>query len=381
MEGQRQCLRHCRHLVCAGRSCRCVVPTPRACHLASAGGGCARSGGTWVGLGGPGSYTSGVPSDPIAELGAPGQGGQPGAGHRVHRRQGRRPPAPPPTSCSTAARRSSPPTRSTSRRAEADGVTRHRRRPAAADRRPRSQAHGRRPAPGRRPCPTRSARSLDGWIRPNGLRIRRVRVPLGVVAIIYENRPNVTSDAAGLCLKSGNAAFLRGSSGAHRAPTSPSPRCCARRVAKAGLPADAVVLVDDTAPRGRRRVHAACAESSTASSRGAGRRSSARSSTTPPCPYVIDGDGNCHVYVDAAADLDDGARHRRERQDPAARRCATRPSRWSCTRAWPTTFLPRRRPSALDGRRAASATTAPGRSVPGDGRGHRRRLRHASSST
>ena len=55
---------------------------------------------------------------------------------------------------------------------------------------------------------------LDGWVRPNGLAISRVRVPLGVVAIIYENRPNVTSDAAGLCLKSGNAAFLRGSSGA-----------------------------------------------------------------------------------------------------------------------------------------------------------------------
>src|SRR5580692_1596931 len=54
----------------------------------------------------------------------------------------------------------------------------------------------------------------DGWVRPNGLRIRRVRVPLGVVAIIYENRPNVTSDAAALCVKSGNAAFLRGSSGA-----------------------------------------------------------------------------------------------------------------------------------------------------------------------
>ncbi len=55
---------------------------------------------------------------------------------------------------------------------------------------------------------------IDGWVRPNGLAIRRVRVPLGVVAIIYENRPNVTSDAAALCLKSGNAAFLRGSSGA-----------------------------------------------------------------------------------------------------------------------------------------------------------------------
>src|SRR5689334_4866372 len=57
---------------------------------------------------------------------------------------------------------------------------------------------------------------LDGWKRPNGLVIERVRVPLGVVAMIYENRPNVTSDAAGLCVKSGNAALLRGSGTALR---------------------------------------------------------------------------------------------------------------------------------------------------------------------
>jgi glutamate-5-semialdehyde dehydrogenase len=58
--------------------------------------------------------------------------------------------------------------------------------------------------------------TVDGWVRPNGLEIRQVRVPLGVVGIIYENRPNVTSDAAALCLKSGNVAFLRGSSAALR---------------------------------------------------------------------------------------------------------------------------------------------------------------------
>src|SRR5204862_2232180 len=57
---------------------------------------------------------------------------------------------------------------------------------------------------------------VEGWTRPNGLVIEKVRVPLGVVAIVYENRPNVTSDAFGLCLKSGNAAFLRGSSAALR---------------------------------------------------------------------------------------------------------------------------------------------------------------------
>ena len=55
---------------------------------------------------------------------------------------------------------------------------------------------------------------VEGWVRPNGLRVERVRVPLGVIGIIYENRPNVTSDAAGLCLKSGNAVLLRGSSSA-----------------------------------------------------------------------------------------------------------------------------------------------------------------------
>ena len=86
---------------------------------------------------------------------------------------------------------------------------------------------------------------LDGWVRPNGLRIQRVRVPLGVVAIIYENRPNVTSDAAGLCLKSGNAAFLRGSSGAISSNLAIA-AVLREAVAKAGLPADAVTLVADT---------------------------------------------------------------------------------------------------------------------------------------
>jgi len=143
---------------------------------------------------------------------------------------------------------------------------------------------------------------VDGWVRPNGLRIRRVRVPLGVVGVIYENRPNVTSDAAGLCVKSGNAAFLRGSSGAIS-----SNRAIAGvlrdGMAKEGLPEDSIVLVDDTSregatafmrlrglidcliPRGGPSLVAAIVDNATV-------------------PYVIDGDGNCHVYVDAAADLD-----------------------------------------------------------------------------
>src|SRR4051812_1349036 len=84
----------------------------------------------------------------------------------------------------------------------------------------------------------------DRWVRPNGLRIHRVRVPLGVVAIIYENRPNVTSDAFGLCLKSGNAAFLRGSSGAITSNLAIA-GVLREALAKGGLPEDAMVLVDD----------------------------------------------------------------------------------------------------------------------------------------
>ncbi|MGI8685701.1 MAG: glutamate-5-semialdehyde dehydrogenase [Acidimicrobiales bacterium] len=143
---------------------------------------------------------------------------------------------------------------------------------------------------------------VDGWTRPNGLRITRVRVPLGVVGIIYENRPNVTSDAAGLCLKSGNAAFLRGSSAAISSNVAIA-AVLREGFAKAGLPEDALVLVEDTGresatrfmrlrglidclvPRGGPSLIAAIVEHATV-------------------PYVIDGDGNCHVYVDAAADLD-----------------------------------------------------------------------------
>lgn len=143
---------------------------------------------------------------------------------------------------------------------------------------------------------------LDGWVRPNGLRISRVRVPLGVVAIIYESRPNVTSDAAALCLKSGNAAFLRGSSTAINSNTAIA-AVLREAIAKAGLPEDSVVLVDDTSraaatefmqqrglvdcliPRGGASLIASILENATV-------------------PFVIDGDGNCHVYVDSAADLD-----------------------------------------------------------------------------
>ena len=142
----------------------------------------------------------------------------------------------------------------------------------------------------------------DGWVRPNGLRIERVHVPLGVVAIIYESRPNVTSDAFGLCLKSGNAAFLRGSSSAIDSNLAIAV-VLREALAKAGLPEDALIVVDDVRreaavefmqqrgfvdcliPRGGATLIQTILDNATV-------------------PYVIDGAGNCHVYVDAAADLE-----------------------------------------------------------------------------
>ena len=202
----------------------------------------------------------------------PGQGRVTGARHRLHRRQkdaallaGRRPAGRPHAEILLAPT----PTTSPGPRpavSRADGG-----RPASPHRRPH-RGDGRRAAPGGRRCPTRSARCSTAGSGPNGLRIARVRVPLGVVAIIYENRPNVTSDAAGLCLKSGNAAFLRGLVGRHHARTSPSPPCCARRYAKAGLPDRRARAGGGHQPRGGRRVHAAARARSTASSRAAARR-------------------------------------------------------------------------------------------------------------
>ena len=145
-------------------------------------------------------------------------------------------------------------------------------------------------------------RISGGWVRPNGLRIERVLVPLGVVAIIYESRPNVTSDAFGLCLKSGNAAFLRGSSSAINSNLAIA-AVLREALGKAGLPADALVVVDDT----RREAAVEFMQQSDYIDclipRGGPSliRSILDNATVP---YVIDGAGNCHVYVDAAADLD-----------------------------------------------------------------------------
>lgn len=143
---------------------------------------------------------------------------------------------------------------------------------------------------------------LSGSTRQNGLRIEKIRVPMGVIGIIYEARPNVTSDAAALCLKSGNAVILRGGKEAIN-----SNKCISdimrKAIAQAGLPEDCIALVEDTSrassvelmqlsdyldvliPRGSAGLINAVVENS-------------------KVPVIETGVGNCHVYVDENADID-----------------------------------------------------------------------------
>ncbi len=159
---------------------------------------------------------------------------------------------------------------------------------------------------------------VRGSTLPNGMELRQVRVPLGVVGIIYEGGPNVTADAARLTLKSGNAVLLRGSSSARCTSNTAIVDGPARREsATVGLPADAVQLVpgvdhdsvkelmrarglvDVLIPRGGADLIKSVVEGSTV-------------------PVIETGVGNCHVYVDADADLDVAERDPAQCQDPPA---------------------------------------------------------------
>ena len=138
--------------------------------------------------------------------------------------------------------------------------------------------------------------------RPNGMVIEKTAVPMGVIAIIYESRPNVTSDAAALALKAGSACVLRGGKEAHRSAAA-IVAALKRGLALAGLPGDAVMLVEDTSrasatelmtangyvdlliPRGGAGLIRACVENATVN-------------------VIETGTGICHIYVDRAADLD-----------------------------------------------------------------------------
>ena len=142
--------------------------------------------------------------------------------------------------------------------------------------------------------------------RPNGLIIGRRRVPLGVIAIIFEARPNVTVDAAALCLKSGNACILRGGKEAIR-----SNRCAAELMRQAlhtaGLPEDCISLVQDTSHEtARELMHLNDFVDVLIPRGGAGLiRAVAKEASVP---VIRTGEGVCHIYIDNEADLDMGAR-------------------------------------------------------------------------
>ena len=143
---------------------------------------------------------------------------------------------------------------------------------------------------------------VRGSTLANGLQLRQVRVPMGVVGIIYEARPNVTADAAGLCLKSGNAVLLRGSSSA-RESNAALVRVLSAAATEAGLPADCVQMVPgDDHESAKHLMRARGLVDVLIPRGGAGLiRSVVEESTVP---VIETGVGNCHVYVDADADLE-----------------------------------------------------------------------------
>jgi glutamate-5-semialdehyde dehydrogenase len=141
---------------------------------------------------------------------------------------------------------------------------------------------------------------VAGWRRPNGLTIEEVRAPLGVVAVIYEARPNVTSDVAGLCLKSGNAAVLRGSSIALNSNMA-IVDVLRDGLESAGVPVDAVQLIPDASRSSAMKLMTAKGVIDLLVPRGgAALIKSIEDNAT--VPFIIDGDGNCHIYVDKSAD-------------------------------------------------------------------------------
>ena len=141
---------------------------------------------------------------------------------------------------------------------------------------------------------------VRGSVLPNGLQLSQIRVPLGVVAIIYEARPNVTVDAAGIAVKSGNAALLRGSASAY-ASNRVLVEILSSAGAAAGLPADAVTLVPGTDRESVQHLMTARGLVDVIIPRGgAGLIQAVVNGST--VPVIETGVGNCHVYVDASAD-------------------------------------------------------------------------------
>ena len=140
------------------------------------------------------------------------------------------------------------------------------------------------------------------WVRPNGLRIQRVRVPLGVIGIIYESRPNVTCDAGALCLKSGNAAILRGGSESHRSSAAIH-SCLVEGLRAAGLPEACIQLVPTTDRAAVGYMLGAMTDCIDVIVPRGGKSLIARVQQEARVPVIGHLEGNCHVFVHGAADL------------------------------------------------------------------------------
>ncbi len=143
---------------------------------------------------------------------------------------------------------------------------------------------------------------IKSTLRPNGLRIDKVRVPLGVVFFIYESRPNVTADAAAICVKAGNAVILRGGKEAIHSSQAVV-ELLAEAAEEVGLPADAVQLVSTTDRDAVGKFLALPQYIDVAIPRG-GEGLIRRVAAEAQMPVIKHFNGNCHVYVDASADLD-----------------------------------------------------------------------------
>jgi glutamate-5-semialdehyde dehydrogenase len=150
--------------------------------------------------------------------------------------------------------------------------------------------------------PNPVGRVIDSNVRPNGLLVQKVGVPLGVIFFIYESRPNVTVDAAGLCVKSGNAIILRGGKEALHTNTALH-RLLQESLAATGLPADAVQLVATTDRAAVGQLLRLNSHIDLVIPRG-GESLIRRVAAEATMPVLKHYQGNCHVYVDAAADLD-----------------------------------------------------------------------------
>lgn len=143
--------------------------------------------------------------------------------------------------------------------------------------------------------------TIEGYLRPNGMEVRKVRVPIGVIGIIYESRPNVTADAAALCLKAGNAVVLRGGSEAINTNLAIA-KLIQESITAAGVPEGAVEIIETTDREAARELMGMKQYVDCLIPRG-GKGLVRTVVENSQIPVIWHLDGNCHVYVDAAADL------------------------------------------------------------------------------